>query len=271
MGAQSIAWEHLAIGYLMLVIPVYYLFRHKTGLVGSALVSILRMTVQLILIGTYLKYLFDYDRAWINIGWVVVMAGVATASTIRRTEVSRRWFVLPVFAGMLAGTLVTDWIFLRWVIDLQDPFGARYLIPISGMILGNNLSGSIIGLRTYTGGIQDHLVRYRHYLACGALPGEARSPFIREALKSTFQPTIATMATLGLVKLPGMMTGQILGGSAPIEAVQYQIMIMVSIFTSSMITLMITLLLANRFLFDSMANPILERMNPAYNAATEGS
>ena len=93
-------------------------------------------------------------------------------------------------------------------------------------------------------------------LANGATAHEARSPFMRDALIKSFNPTIASMAVMGLIALPGTMTGQILGGSDPDVAIKYQIMLMISIFASSLISVLLTLALTRHKIFDKYDMPI---------------
>jgi len=94
---------------------------------------------------------------------------------------------------------------------------------------------------------------YKYFLANGATR-KALQPYIKEALKTSFNPLLANMAVIGLIALPGVMTGQILGGSSPNVAVKYQIMLLMSIFIGTMITIVITILLGNRYIFDKSDN-----------------
>ena len=91
-------------------------------------------------------------------------------------------------------------------------------------------------------------------MANGATRNEALNPFMKDALKKAFNPTIATTAVMGLISLPGMMTGQILGGSDPSVAVKYQIMLLITIFSSAIMNVVLTILFSNRFAFDAFDN-----------------
>jgi putative ABC transport system permease protein len=117
------------------------------------------------------------------------------------------------------------------------------------MILGNCLRADIIGLNNFYQSIHKNEKAYHQSLAYGASLTEAVSPFFRDALKSALAPTIASMATIGLVSLPGMMTGVILAGADPFTAIKYQIAIMIAIFSGTAITvfLAIRLTVANSF------------------------
>jgi putative ABC transport system permease protein len=117
------------------------------------------------------------------------------------------------------------------------------------MILGNCLRADIIGLNHFYQSIHKNEKSYHQSLAYGAALTEAVNPFFRDALRSAIAPTIASMATIGLVSLPGMMTGVILAGADPFTAIKYQIAIMIAIFSGTAITvfLAIRLTVANSF------------------------
>ena len=129
-------------------------------------------------------------------------------------------------------------------------FTAQYFIPISGMILGNMLSANVIALNSFYGSLNRERQLYLYLLGNGASPSEALTPFMREALIKSFNPTIASMAVMGLIALPGTMTGQILGGSSPSVAIKYQIMLMITIFASSLISVLLTLWISRKKTFD---------------------
>jgi hypothetical protein len=141
--------------------------------------------------------------------------------------------------------------FLGFVLRLDNIFSAQYFIPIFGIIMGNMLGVNVIGLNTYYAGLKREQQLYYYLLGNGATRSEAIAPFIRQALIKAFSPGIANMAVTGLVALPGTMIGQILGGSSPHVAIKYQIMIVVITVASSMLSLMITIMLASRKSFDS--------------------
>ena len=126
---------------------------------------------------------------------------------------------------------------------------AQYAIPIGGMILGNCLRADIVGVRTFYNSIRSSEKSYHNSLAQGALLHEAVRPFITEACQSALAPAVATMATIGLVSLPGMMTGVILGGADPMTAIKYQIAIMIAIFSGTAITVTLAIRLSMKSAF----------------------
>ncbi len=251
MGAQDISYLSLALCLLLMVIPLAVFLALKVRIARDTVVSLLRMTVQLVLVGIFLEYLFNLNNGWINLAWVLVMIIFAAFSVIGSSKLSRRRFVLPTMASFVLSTLAVLLYFNAVVVRLDDILDARYLIAVGGMLLGNCLGGNIVGISQFYQSIRRDDNRYRYDLALGASRFEALVPYFRQSLTTALRPTIANMATIGLVFLPGMMTGQILGGSSPITAIKYQLAIMVVIFVSVTLSVSLTVLFTVRSSFDA--------------------
>jgi len=255
MDVVNLSWGQLAIGFTILIIPAFILWKYKTGLIQKMGIAVVRMTLQLLFVGYYLEYLFKYDNLWVNLGWILIMVIVADFATINRSELKRKkYLVVSLFAATFLGIVIIDLFFLQFVIQLPDILAAQYAIPITGMVLGNCLRSNVIGINEFYYSIDKHQERYRFYLANGANQQEALFPFFRMALKKSANPTLASMATIGLVSLPGMMTGQILSGSSPFIAIKYQIMIMLAIFSGTVLSVYLGITFSNKFVFDRRNN-----------------
>lgn len=250
MGTIDIAWEALALGLLMMVVPVYFLWRLKTGLVKATLVGTLRMCVQLALIGVYLRYLFLWNSPWLNLLWVTVMVCVAAHTAVSHTRLRRQVLFVPAFMGFMVTAVAVGLFFLGGVLQLGNVFSSRYFIPIMGILLGNMLSVNVVALNAYYTDLHREQQMYYYLLANGATRFEAMVPFLRSAVVKAFSPCIANLAVMGIVSYPGTMIGQILGGSSPDIAIKYQMMIVVITVSSSMISLMITVSLSAHRSFD---------------------
>lgn len=251
MGTIDISYLSLGIGLLLLLIPLFYIWKFKTGLLQATLVGTVRMIVQLFFIGIYLKYLFILNSPWINFLWVIVMIFVASQTALSRTGLKQKILFIPISIGFLCSVVCIGMYFIGVVLQLENIFNAQYFIPIFGILMGNMLSSNVIALNTYYNGLKREQQLYRYLLGNGATRAEAQAPFIREAIIKSFSPLIANIAVMGLVALPGTMIGQILGGSSPNVAIKYQMMIIVITFTASMLSLMITISLASRKSFDA--------------------
>lgn len=247
---MDITYINMVLGLLLLAMPIYAFYKLKTRLISTTAIAVARMLVQMTLIGLYLKYLFEWNNPWINILWVVAMVAVASSTALRRTKLKWNIALMPMAAGLFASAMVVGMYFLLVVLRLDNPFDSRYFIPIMGILMGNMLSVVVIALTSYYDSLDREQPQYYYLLGNGASHFEAITPFVRQAIEKSFAPCIANMAVMGIVSLPGTMTGQILGGSAPGIAIKYQIMIIIITFSSSMLSLAIALYLADRRTFD---------------------
>lgn len=212
------------------------------------------MTVQLSLVGIALIYLFRWENLWLNLAWVVGMIVFATFSAINNSELDYKRFFLPVFLALSLSSLSILFFFNSVLLDLANIFSAQYLIVIGGMLLGNALKGIVIGISAFYQQVHQQREQYWYQLAAGASQWEAITPFFRYSLKSALNPSIASMATLGVVFLPGMMTGQIIGGSTPDTAIRYQLAIMVVIFVCITLSVGLSIGFSLRSSFDDYGN-----------------
>lgn len=211
--------------------------------------GILRMVLQLGLIGVYLKTLFTLNNPWLNGLWIGVMLGAACLTILRRAGLRRRVFFMATFAAVALSVLFSAAYLIWGVIRPPLLYDARYLVPLTGMILGNCLQGNVISLERFFAAIRKNEGEYVTYLLLGASRWEAARPYFREAVRAAVSPALAGMATMGLVSLPGMMTGQILGGVEPWVAVKYQVAIMLCIFASTSLAAVFNLALCMRLAF----------------------
>jgi putative ABC transport system permease protein len=214
-------------------------------------ISILRMSIQLALVGIYLKMLFELNHPWLNGLWILMMLIVADLSILKRAGLKARYFALATFMAIASSILFTTAFLVILVIQPAHFYDARYIVPLAGMILGNCLQGNVIALERFYSALRKNENEYATFLMLGASRWEAVLPYFRDAIKAAINPTIAGMATMGLVSLPGMMTGQILGGSEPWLAVKYQIAIMICIFTSTTLAGVINLKLSLAIAFNA--------------------
>lgn len=208
-------------------------------MLGQAAIAIARMSVQLLFVGVHLQVVFRLNNPWLTLLWVAVMVAVADGSTLKGCGLRMRRLGLPLFWALAAGTTIPMLYFVMLILRRPMWLEVQYIIPIGGMILGNCLRADIIGIRTFFMGIRNGEKAYHQRLAEGATLAEATRPYLVAALHEAFAPTLATTATMGLVSLPGMMTGVILGGASPMMAILYQIAIMIAIFAGTAITVLL--------------------------------
>ncbi|MBN2137607.1 MAG: ABC transporter permease [Sedimentisphaerales bacterium] len=241
MNIVEITTFKLALGYALLALPLGIILWYRVPVLGKTAIALVRMTAQLAFVGIYLHVIFDYNNTYLNIAWLLVMIIVADASIIHGCGLSLRRFAPALFSALLGGTAIPLLFFVGLILNRPGLFDAQYAIPIGGMILGNCLRADIVGIRSFYESIRAGEKPFLHALSQGATLTEAVRPFLRNAFLAALAPTVATMATIGLVSLPGMMTGVILGGADPVIAIKYQIAIMIAIFSGTAITLVLAI------------------------------
>jgi putative ABC transport system permease protein len=194
----------------------------------SLLVAAIRMSVQLALVGLVLTTLFAIvSPLWTGITafGMVLFAGHEAAQRQERRLFGWWSYGLGTGCMMMSSVLVT--VFALMTALRPNPwYDPRYAIPLLGMILGNCMTGVGLGLNTLTTSLVSCRASVEAQLMLGATRQVAAAPVTRKALRSALMPTINSMSATGVVSLPGMMTGQILGGVPPVEAVKYQILVM---------------------------------------------
>jgi putative ABC transport system permease protein len=250
MEALDIRYSALIMLYGVLLIPIIISVVLKLGTVKTILISVLRMTVQLGAMGLYLDYIFRFNNVWVNLGYLLLMIAVANFTVNKNAGLRTARMFFTLMLGITISTLIVIALFIFLSIKPEPFYDARYLIPISGMVVGNCMRANVISLERFYSSIRKNEKEFLTYLLMGASLREAILPYLRDAVKPALAPMLSTIATLGIVSLPGMMTGQILGGSSPIVAIKYQIGVMIAIFTAITLTTVLNLLLSMKTSFD---------------------
>ena len=220
----------------------------KPILTGAA-----RMCVQLGFVGLYLEVIFRLNSAFLNLVYLLLMIIIACSTVLKSSRLRLKRFFLPLFAALLLPFGIVLLFFETVVVPVSNLFDARYLIPIGGMLLGNCLRSLVIALDRFYSGIHQNTKAYAFTLSLYNSQFHAVLPWARQSIRAAMAPTTASMASIGLVSLPGMMTGQILGGSIPMLAIKYQIAIMAAIFYTEFFSTILSLLLSVPFAFNRLS------------------
>lgn len=237
------------LSFALLIPPLAAMFWFKVPLARDAVFAVARMILQLLFVGVYLGVIFEYNNPWLTALWIGVMMSTTDLAVLRGAGLRFKVLGAPLLLAIAIGTVVSAGYILVVVLQ-SSPFGeARITLPICGMLLGNCLNSSIIGLRAFYGSIRAEEKRFLFSISQGATLHEALNPYLSRAICESTVPLIASMASTGLVALPGMMTGVILGGASPVEAVKYQLLILLGIFSSTVLTVVCAVLLSIRKAF----------------------
>ena len=209
-----------------------------------------RCVVQLLLIGLVLRWIFEPGRQWyvvISLGMVMTM--IAGVVAVGRGDRKYRGMVLDSVVSIWTCAWLITAVALVAVVRPEPWYRPQYAIPLLGMILHNTLNGISLGLNRFTRDMAERRIEIETLLALGATRWEAAHSMVQQAIRTGMIPTINAMMIMGIVSLPGMMTGQLLAGVDPLQAVSYQIVIMFCIAASSALGTFGVVLLGYRRLF----------------------
>jgi len=228
MSYIPLSLADLAIAGLLVLVNGGLSLALGLGIERRLMIAAIRMVVQLLLVGLVLQALFGAASLAATAATALAMVLFAGREAVARQErrLSGWWsYGLGTASMLLAAGVVTTFALTTQL--RPDPwYDPRYAIPLLGMVLGNTMTGISLGLTILTGDVSSGRAGIEARLALGADRYQAMLPLVRKALRGALMPVVNGMAATGLVSLPGMMTGQILGGVAPVEAVKYQIMVM---------------------------------------------
>ena len=194
-------------------------------------VSSMKMTVQLILAGFVLTAIFEHPHPAFLIAYLLVMVVFAVHRVISKNPGLNRQFKW-VIALSMAFCGVCILVFFVGCVVQEQLTNPQYMIPIFGMVMGNTMTGVGLGVKTFRENLDGHKDEINALLCFGASPRKILLPFARQAMETAMLPTLNKMVGMGIVALPGMMTGQILSGTMPSTAILYQIAIMIAICTA---------------------------------------
>ena len=244
-------WD-LSLAAVLVLALAFTGYHLKLGITRSLIVSAVRTTVQLLLIGLVLKILFANAQWYFVVAIASVMLTVASREVLARQQ--RRftgWWSFGIgSSSMFLSSFTLALLTLMVIIGSEPWYSPQYAIPMLGMLLGNTMNGVSLSLDRLTQSAWQQRDIIEQRLMLGLTRHEAFLEVRRQRIRAGMIPIINAMSTAGLVNLPGMMTGQIIAGSPPVEAVKYQILIMFLIATGTGFGIIAAVSLASRRLFD---------------------
>lgn len=212
-----------------------------------ALASV-RTVVQLLLIGHILRWVFAVESPWLLFGILGIMIFAASRAAVGRSSRRFAGAVTQAFATLIVVGLATTFAVTAVIVGVEPWYSPQYVIPLCGMILGNSLTGISLCLDHLLESLTERRALVELELSLGATRWEAARESLQQAVRRGMIPIINSMTVVGLVSLPGMMTGQILAGADPVDAVAYQIVVMFMLaFSSSTGCIGVALLVYRRF------------------------
>ena len=248
--APVLSWLDLVAAAGLLLMAGMLSLVLRLGLEKRLLVAGLRTVVQLLAVGYVLRFIFTGEKALVVTAMAAVMITAAGHAAVQRSGRTFAGVHLVAFLALIASAGATIWIVTGVVIGAEPWWRPRLMIPLLGMILGNGLTGISLCLDTLLEQLHERRAAVEADLACGATRWEAAREPLREAVRKGMIPIVNAMSVAGLVSLPGMMTGQILAGAEPLQAVRYQIVVMFMIAAATSLGSIMVAVLVYRRMFN---------------------
>ncbi len=240
-GALDISGFELSIAAFFVVMAGVISVWNKLQLEKDLMIGTVRCVLQLLAMGYVLRIIFDVQSLWIVLTMFATM--VVFACRIVRGNIKERQvpFIVPAFLSMMVTYTAVSAIVTGVIIGVEPWWRPQYFIPLAGMIVGNSMTALSLSLERLFSDLKTKREEVEMRLCLGATSEEASRQTVRDALKAGMIPSINSLAGVGLVFLPGMMTGQILSGADPMLAVRYQIVVMFMIVASTAISVVAVL------------------------------
>jgi putative ABC transport system permease protein len=245
----ELSWPSLATAAALILINGAISVALRMGLEGKLAMAALRTVVQLLLIGQILEWVFAVERWYVVLAILSAMTLIAGRAAAARGAVSYRGMGLDAMLSVFASSWLITALGLFAVIHIDPWYRAQFAIPILGIILGNTLTGVSLGLERITEELLVRRAQVETLLCLGASRWEAFRLPAQQAVKAGMMPVINAMTVVGVVSLPGTMTGLVLAGQTPEHAIRYQIVIMFLIAAASGLGTVSAVLLVYRRIF----------------------
>jgi len=238
-------------GYIF-IMAIFTLIRFKNIKREKQIaVACIRMTLQLILTGFLLQYIIKNPNPLATISIIVLMESFAIHTVFKKfgNRISQP-LKKVVAISLVGGSLTSLLYFLLVVIQIKPWYLPQYFIPIAGMIVGNGMNGIALAINSMIEAMTTQKSQIEEALVLGATPKAATEHILKAAFDAAIMPTLNTMLGMGIIFLPGMMTGQILSGTNPMTAITYQIIIMLGILGAASLSVFIMLQLGYKTFFN---------------------
>lgn len=211
----------LMLAMILVIIAILISYKEKLGLEKDIFISIIRAIIQLVIVGYLLKYLFQVNNVLLTLVMMTIIIFNAALNASKRSNGLRNGFIIS-FTAILISTGVTLGVL---VASGAIKFIPSQMIPISGMIASNSMVAIGLCYRNMERLFQDQRQQVLEKLALGATIKQAAASIVKISIKTGMAPTIDSAKTVGIVSLPGMMSGLIFAGVDPVHAIKYQIMV----------------------------------------------
>lgn len=241
----------LALG--MMLAAIVLVRWQRLGLEWMLCVATGRTVLQLLAVGYVLAVVFAWRTPWSVLAVLLAMTTVATV--VARNRIGKQFKgLLPVVAStLLTSTTITILYTISVIIRPEIWYEPRYIIPLTGIVLGNAMNTASIAGDRFASSLQRHRIEIETHLSLGATPEQAIATYRQEAIKAGLIPTINLMMVVGIVTLPGIITGQLLSGAEPLNAALYQMLIIFMLAFTNILTSILIIAGLRRCFFNAAA------------------
>lgn len=235
---------HTFLALLLLLIPagaLYFLERKK---LVKFVVTIARVIVQLLVLCLLVWALIKVDSGWLSMAWLIVMAVGMSWLVQKRCNIQGLSMMPAIAIGLFLGVFLVG----LWLLTLVLPvraFDAHWFVPVMALLMGHSTSMLIRGLSTYISALKADGQQYEFLRGNGLSHWKSLLPFMRLALLAIIQPTISNLSVLALFSMPLLLVGLLLGGFTPVNAFFLMLFMVIGCVSASVLSLMMTLFLAD--------------------------
>ena len=238
---MTLSYLNLLLGLLLLVIPGYLLYTYDRLTLPKAALAVVRMMVQLSVMGGLLWLLYRFNTVWLNLLWLLLLVVAAAFLMVSRTQIRSRILFLPACISMFVSVLAVSAYILFVVLRPESPMSAQWFVPVTGVLMAHVLMTNIHAVRTYFDSIRQDSQPYYTLFGNGASRLKALTPYFTRALKSMTVPAMASLSAMGLFVLPMLLSGLLMGGMPPVTAVAVFILLIIASITASVLSLALTI------------------------------
>jgi TIGR00245 family protein len=246
-GSNAINITSLLASSSLVLIALFFSYWQKIKLEKEIIIGVIRAVVQLIIVGYILEYIFGFNNPIFTTLLLLFMIFNASLNAAKRGKAVKNGFFISILS-ITVGTAIT---LLILILSKTIQYQPYQVIPVSGMIVGNAMVALGLCFKQIASDFKNKREEVETKLALGADTLASSIEIIREAIRTGMLPTIDSAKTLGIVSLPGMMTGLILAGTPPLEAIKYQIMVTFMLLSTTSISSFIACYLSYRSFFNN--------------------
>lgn len=231
---------------ILVLVAIAISYFNKVEAEKDLVIAGFRSAIQLIAVGYVLHFVFELKSIYYQLLLLSIMALIAALTAKRRVKNIKNSFYLSL-AGIISGTFVSLGILIVTKVITTEP---KFLIPLGGMIIGNTMTATALVLDRYASELKNNMKKIEFMLALGFTSKQAGKSYLITSVKAAMTPIINTMKIVGIIQLPGAMTGMLMAGATPVEAAKYQLIVIYMLAAAVSVSTTVTIVLARKSFFN---------------------